>query len=205
MKNIVNINQNKILSKIPICLHYLFWRGYFDGDGTLESKKAGVRLSVCSSFDQDWVSLIDLSKQLNIEKYRVDKCVYQKKHKCSKWTLERMNDVLIFLNYIYQNNLNIKLERKYIIYQEIIKKLKNICYSILTAKPRRSKNYFYCNVKFDYQRIYVSSIDIDDFFRKKIDAHYKLNSDYIKLVYSLNISIDDLFLQFKNSIANELG
>ena len=55
----------KILQHIPNNLHYLFWRGYFDADGSNNDLPKGkYKLCIAGNFSQSWVSLQDVSKKL---------------------------------------------------------------------------------------------------------------------------------------------
>ncbi|RTL02124.1 MAG: hypothetical protein EKK57_02770 [Proteobacteria bacterium] len=111
-----SITPSKILNIIPNNKHYLFWMGYFDGDGTLRVKKninsCSVEISICSTYEQDWNSLANLSKNLNIPKFRIKKEISKLGHKCSKFIFEDLISSITFLKYIYKSEYSLPRKRE---------------------------------------------------------------------------------------------
>jgi hypothetical protein len=146
-KNIVNfllendyklksyVSPIKILKIIPEKLHYLFWRGYFDGDGCLYIGKK-IELAFWSTIEQDWSEIIKLYKTLEINKYSIYK--YKRKngkHCSSVIRIGISKDIKKICDYIYQNDLEIGLKRKYKKYKELL----NIYNKIQLNKSKTSK------------------------------------------------------------------
>ncbi len=105
---------NLILKHIPKNLHYMFFRGYFDGDGCIYINKSGnAGVSVAGSYSQDWSSFIELGKELNITFSILRR--KQSTGNSSTINLRRNKFIMPFLNYIYQNyeQDSIGLDRKY--------------------------------------------------------------------------------------------
>jgi hypothetical protein len=120
------ISPQKILDHIPEYLHYMFWRGYFDGDGCIHvhvntKYHNRYQLSISSTYNQDWTQIESLFKSLNITKYKI----YRWKRHFGMYScieLSRVDDILAFCVFIYQNiqTDNIGLYRKYVKYVELL-------------------------------------------------------------------------------------
>ncbi len=108
-------SPSKLLNAIPAKYHYLFWRGYFDGDGCLSIKGKGkqAQLNISSTFEQKWTSVCDLLDELQI-KYKINHWI-RKNSKYSCVEIYTMSDIIKFCSYIYSNRDNDKmgLTRKY--------------------------------------------------------------------------------------------
>lgn len=117
-----NESADKILSKIPDHLKHYWFRGLLDGDGYI--CKRDYKLTISSSFEQNWEYLQNLSKKLNIISKTVKKI--EKTGKSSYFLLSGKKNSIPFLDYIYKDfdKDNIGLNRKYLIYQEKLNKLK---------------------------------------------------------------------------------
>lgn len=103
----------KILSLIPKEKHYLFWRGFFDGDGcAFKSKTCRSRgVSFAGSFDQNWYCLIKFLK-----KNKINPSIYRRKGKGGGSTicLRKLDDIKLFFNLIYPNGWDeLGLKRKF--------------------------------------------------------------------------------------------
>lgn len=115
----------KILKLIPEENRHLFFRGWFDSDGCI-SGKGNKYFSVffSGSFNQDWLSLIELSKNLNF-KYSI----YKKTNSSGSSSSFSINTQgqKIFLNYIYQSREQdlIGLDRKFERYTNFLKSFDN--------------------------------------------------------------------------------
>lgn len=114
----------KILSKIPNNMKHYWWRGYFDGDGSFVFSGKTVRVSIVSSFEQDWSFAEYLNEQLGII-YRLG---YRNKEKSSASTLNMEGEVstVKFMQYILQGE-EFGLQRKYDIYKNYLIYKKNCC------------------------------------------------------------------------------
>lgn len=114
-------SPDKILSKIPENLRHYWWRGYFDGDGTIDIKTGSSRASIVSTYDQNWNFCENLFKELDILKFKINrKKVKGGKH--SRVLLQNVSDCYRFLSYIYQDYDKIGFQRKYDKYPIIIQR-----------------------------------------------------------------------------------
>lgn len=105
-----------LLSYIPSSLHNYFFRGYFDGDGSIFFKNynGGFHNSIkfTSCIDQDWSFMQDLFEKINAT-YGINKYTHPtKKHKSSKIYMQSKQSVLKFIQYIYSGE-KIGFSRKY--------------------------------------------------------------------------------------------
>ncbi len=100
-----------ILKIIPESKRYLFWLGYFDGDGCFYVRKNGKSpvFSVASCYEQDWSSLSKLCDELGI-KWKVRKRVL-KLGRGSEFLVQRRADIIKIGRFIYGDG-RIGLERK---------------------------------------------------------------------------------------------
>lgn len=113
-QNKSNGDPYNILSQIPIQIHNYWWRGYFDGDGSIAISKNGCRnLSFWSTKEQNWTSLSALMTSLNITF-----SIYTYTRKCgnsSSLTITHKEKIRKFYNYIYPNEFyDFGLKRKFI-------------------------------------------------------------------------------------------
>lgn len=100
-----------ILNKIPHNLQYLWWRGYFDGDGTVGKCQRSRILSFCSGYNQDWLFVENLKNIIDIKfKYLTGQ---YKNGRHSKMYVGTKRDISIFFDYIYPNGYDFGLKRKY--------------------------------------------------------------------------------------------
>lgn len=163
-------SPDKILSKIPENLKHYWWRGYFDGDGSIGCGK-GNQLVLASVFFQDWSFCIDLFSKLNILKYsiRVSKDNIKSRH--SEFILQNMIGIDKFCRFIYQNyeNDNIGLDRKYKKYLLIKQSLLN---SITTNNLIEINN---------------SEILDDKYRRNKILEFIKVNNGKVRINFILSL------------------
>jgi len=107
------LSPNKILSKIPENLIHYFYLGWSDGDGCFyyNTKKTLIQFIISGSYEQDWSSLINICKKLEIN-YKVDRFMTNKNHKYSRFLIHRNEDILNFGNFIYSGK-NLGLSRKF--------------------------------------------------------------------------------------------
>ena len=114
------IAPSKILSIIPKGFRYLFWRGYFDGDGCLYLGQKN-ELAFWSTINQDWSEIKNLFNELKLENHSV--YAYERKDRkhCSSMIRTGIaEDVLKFCNYIYKNYDGIGFSRKYQKYKDFL-------------------------------------------------------------------------------------
>jgi intein/homing endonuclease len=101
-----------------------FFRGYFDGDGSIYKyeKYYQVGLNITSTYEQDWGFIVDLFNELNI-KPKIKRTKYKNKdnktYNMSRVIIYNKIDIIKFCEYIYQNYDFMGLKRKYEIYEKI--------------------------------------------------------------------------------------
>lgn len=103
----------KILSKIPNELKKYFFLGWSDGDGCFyikEKQMSGCQFIMSGTYDQDWISLITLCSDLNIN-YQIDKFITGKGHRYSRFLISKNKDIIKLGEYFY-TQLDIGLTRK---------------------------------------------------------------------------------------------
>jgi hypothetical protein len=139
---------DKILGMIPLNLRKYWWRGYFDGDGSIYTKgKNTSQLILAGSFTQDWNFVKQLFSDIDITNYRINKLISNRGHSSSNVRICAKQEVFSFLNYIYDGREvdGIGLNRKYL-------KFKNFDFSIGVKKfnnpygVRQRKNGNFCAV-----------------------------------------------------------
>ncbi len=62
-------------------------------------------------------------KELGVKKYSIKRATSKKGHKDSIIRITNLADIVKFSSYIYSGNLDIKLTRKYVKYQDMIQQL----------------------------------------------------------------------------------
>jgi len=107
------INPTKILRLIPKNKHYLFYRGYIDGDGCFYITDTATQFILSSSYDQDWKHIEKLFKYLDINKYQIKKTISKNNHKFSKIRISSREAVKKLVEYIYKDTTDICLKRKF--------------------------------------------------------------------------------------------
>jgi len=97
---------NKLLSSMPRKNHYLFWRGFFDGDGCIydqktSNTKVSKRVEISGQYNYRWIELSKLLKSLNCSF-----CIRRIESSCGKRSLVkiwRKADVVSFGEYLYSD------------------------------------------------------------------------------------------------------
>lgn len=115
-------SPDKLLSDIPENLRHLWWRGYFDGDGTIHPKPA-IYVSFCSVKEQDWSFFHNCMRDLGIDRYGLRRVCYNNGKWChSTVSLNITNHVVKLMKWIYQDwEINkLGLERKYLKYLKLM-------------------------------------------------------------------------------------
>lgn len=99
----------KLLKKMPMENHYLFWRGLFDGDGCIYNQRISdtaisKRIEIAGQVNYQWVELSNLLNALGCNfAIKKSKTQYGKNSVIKIW---RKNDVIVFGNYLYQDGGN---------------------------------------------------------------------------------------------------
>lgn len=108
-------SPDKILSKIPDHLKHYWWRGFFEGDGSLHVSKADnlPRIGLYSVYEQDWNFVKKLCEHLGI--HYTTGLTETANGNSSRCVVRRKNDVITFCEYIFKDREtdNIGLGRKY--------------------------------------------------------------------------------------------
>lgn len=115
----------KILSLVPDHLRHYWFRGLFDGDGCIYHNPDGlhIKLSICSSYDQDWTYIRELFQSvLNEPSFFIHRTVRKNGNRFSKVEVVKRSAILKFLNYIYRgyDTDGIGLKRKYDGYVKVV-------------------------------------------------------------------------------------
>jgi hypothetical protein len=109
-----NTEPALILQKIPENLKVYWWRGYFDGDGSISIGEYPARwksLQFSSTFDYKWSELRKLLDELSIKKYNIQNYIHKtKKHKSSKFIIQNKTEIIKFINFLSKSEIG--LERK---------------------------------------------------------------------------------------------
>ncbi len=168
-------SPSKILNIIPTNFHYLFWRGYFDGDGCFYEGLSNSA-NVSGPIEQDWTDFLKCLDEIDVD---YDFALYDRgSGKSSRVTMTNYEEIMKFGNYIYQNEfygLIRKLDKFKLIVDKADKytNLKNnIKYNSLTDKFEVSCQHGekrYRKVFCEYQ----DSVKAVEVFLKEVDS-YKL-------------------------------
>lgn len=112
-------SPDKILSIIPDHLKHHFFRGFFDGDGSIYlNKTTRYKITFTSKRNQDWSFLINLCDLLNI-KYYISQA---KNQDASSLQISSKKSVIKFCEYLYKNSEGCRLNRKFDKFQDILLK-----------------------------------------------------------------------------------
>jgi len=115
-------SHKKVLDFIPEKLWPYWFRGYFDGDGTIfnDLKRKNTKVSISSTYEQDWSYLQHILSELGVKTsiyqnkshYKHDEEERDCKH--SILSLPNIPSIYKFFKYIYNPELkHFGLERKY--------------------------------------------------------------------------------------------
>ena len=116
-------SANKIISNIPHNLLRYWWRGYLDGDGSINTRSNTLEFHSC--YSQNWDFSQKLFEDIGV-KYSIYNRIRKNGNKSSSIRVAGRYNILKVLDYIYQDyNLDkIGLSRKYDKYYSIDKVIK---------------------------------------------------------------------------------
>lgn len=124
-------NPNLILSIIPHDLKHFWYRGYFDGDGSLYINHECNQLVFTGKYEMNWTFIKTIE-----EKFRIKDIVTSKGHKYSCARITNRTQIIIFLDWLYQGRPNLGLKRKKTIYQTMRKNERNYKNNLCGRHPR---------------------------------------------------------------------
>lgn len=78
-----NSEPTKILEKIPEDLKVYFWRGYFDGDGSVGLSGRGSFIEFASTYNYEYLELKKLFTKLTINNFKIYRSTSKRGHKSS--------------------------------------------------------------------------------------------------------------------------
>jgi hypothetical protein len=107
-----------ILNKIPDELKIYFWKGYFDGDGSIGLSGRGAFFEIASTYDYQYLELVNFINKLEVKKFNIYKSISKKNHKSSVLKIygkEILKLEPLFFDYGLKrkNNNFIKIKQKY--------------------------------------------------------------------------------------------
>lgn len=149
-----------LLNLIPEEIKRYFFIGYIDGDGCfyLSRDSKTRQFYITSHYEQDWTHVIELFDKINIKNYEVRKIINKNGNKSSFIRVKKYEEILFLYNYLYPENYEIGLKRKF-----------DKCLEIVKNKPKRLPNTY--------------KIDSEDLI-EKIDSG--LNIYQISEIYNCN-------------------
>ena len=113
-----NIEPSNILSKIPDDLKIYFWKGLFDGDGSIGFAGRGAYFEVASTYDYKYLELIKFISKFDVTRFNIYRQVTKKNHKSSVLKIygkEILKMEPLFFDYgLKRKNYNfLKIKEKY--------------------------------------------------------------------------------------------
>lgn len=192
-------SPDKLLEIIPENFIRYFFNGLIDGDGNFYvSENLKIKqFNISSTFDQDWSYLESIFEKLNIKKYEIRKSE-NKKGKSSVIRISNYDDIFKLYKFIYPNEFEIGLRRKYEKCKIIINNKPNITINNSfidkdelinkineLSDIRNVAHYFHCSYKKIYRYCKEYNIQSEGFYQNK-----RLNkNEYLSLEDSKNIMI----------------
>lgn len=123
-------DPKKIIHKIPPNIQNYFIRGLVDGDGCFYINKKNYirRFTLAGSYNQNWSAIIKIFNKLKI-KHSHNKCNKFVKennvfHKSSTIEINNKSSIVKLANYLYGNNFDFGLRRKFNKCMQILKSYK---------------------------------------------------------------------------------
>lgn len=188
------INQTAVLTNLNPTLHSLFWRGYFDADGTLRLKEHGAEVSFCSCYDETWDAVTAWFTQLNLSKWRIERVISKQGHRYSKIHIERELDLAILLKYLYSPGVgeDLGLPRKQTKAQDILAAIHTHALSRIRIRMQRSCFRYRSISKIDGIARYVSGSTPNELHRNVLAMHRARNSTVFRTLKVLGLSEKDI-------------
>lgn len=120
-------SAKSILKIIPKHLRKYWFRGLTCGDGCfyINDKTKRKQFSLFGPYGQDWTFVVELFKEIGVNKYNTYRRTIKKNQKSSSIYIQNYHDIIKFGEYIYEGfeNDSIGLKRKY----DKFKKIKQMC------------------------------------------------------------------------------
>jgi hypothetical protein len=113
-----NLEPTKILNKIPEELKIYFWKGVFDGDGSVGLSGRGAYFEIASTYYYKYLEIINFISKFGITKYNIYQRESKKGHKSSVFKIygkEILKISSLFFNYgLTRKDSNfLKIKEKY--------------------------------------------------------------------------------------------
>jgi hypothetical protein len=106
-------SPNKILSKLTPIEKELWFRGFFDGDGSVTIIPKGHHsIAFSGSKHQNWDFVKTLFNDIGIERYK-ERILESRNAFSSQMRISNKKDINTFYDYLYCNSIEIGLKRKY--------------------------------------------------------------------------------------------
>jgi hypothetical protein len=77
------LEPTKILEKIPDDLKIYFWKGLFDGDGSVGLSGRGAYFEIASTYDYEYLEIKKLFTTFEVVKFNIYRQISKKNHKSS--------------------------------------------------------------------------------------------------------------------------
>jgi len=105
-------SPDKIINKLNSTEKELWFRGFFDGDGSVTIIPKGHHsIAFIGSKHQDWSFIKTLFNEIGIERYK-ERIIESRDAFSSQMRISNKKDINTFYNYIYCNSTDIGLKRK---------------------------------------------------------------------------------------------
>jgi len=105
-------SPEKILDKLNYLQKQLWFRGFFDGDGSVTIIPKGHHsVAFTGHKEQNWSFIINLFNEIEIEKFR-ERIISSRGGYSSQIRITNKKDILKFYNYLYGDLVHIGLSRK---------------------------------------------------------------------------------------------
>jgi len=106
-----NVSADKIISYIPKSIRSFWFLGLVDGDGCfyINPNNKNFKLTITSTYEQDWAFIEKLAKELNIT-YRIKRTI-SKNGKYSKFEITSRDGIIKFGNYLYGSEIGLPRKR----------------------------------------------------------------------------------------------
>lgn len=118
-----DISPDNLINYIPESYKYLWYRGFFDGDGCfyISSNNKIIQSNCSGKISQDWLFLENKLRELDIS-YTIQRYTEKTGNKWSRIRWTGYTNLIKFGRYIYQNydNCSMGLTRKYLKYQYVL-------------------------------------------------------------------------------------